>query len=393
MNILLVHNFYKFPGGEDTVVNNEYNMLKEHGHNVILYTKDNKDIKSDSLLDKGKLAFDAIFSKQSYREVKDIIEEEHIDIMHVHNTMTLVSPSVYYAAKDKKIPIVQTMHNFRHICPGATLYQKGTPCERCLNHGLCHAVIGRCYRHSLAETLVSTLSLYINRVGGIYKHINYICLTNFNKKKLLKAEQYIDKDKLFVRPNFIPEIEYKEMPADKAYYIYVGRIEDIKGVDIIVKGWEKLGNDEPDLYICGTGDKESYIKKYIKSHNITNIKLKGFVPKEELYGLIKNARALVFSSRVYETFGMVIAESYSLRTPVIAADFGNGGRLVKAGYTGFKFLPENPDSLCSVVKHMNNLTESERNQLGENSYKVYKKHFTKEAGYKSLMEIYKNARL
>lgn len=136
----MVHNYYQIPGGEDTVVANEKKMLEEHGHKVVLYTRNNAELKTMNLLQKMLLPFTTIFNPKTYREIKKIIKKEKIDIVHVHNTLNLVSPSVYYAAKAMKVPVVQTIHNFRLLCPGATFYRDGHICEDCVSKGLMCAV-------------------------------------------------------------------------------------------------------------------------------------------------------------------------------------------------------------------------------------------------------------
>ncbi|WP_336790603.1 glycosyltransferase [Paenibacillus sp. MMO-177] len=204
--ILFVHNYYQIPGGEDTVVANEMNMLLDQGHEVILYSRNNSEIKSMSIFQKLLLPLTTIFSLKTYREVKKIIKQEKIEIVHVHNTLSLISPSVYYAAFSRKVNVVQTVHNFRLICPGALLYREGEICEDCLSNGLKCAVTNSCYRNSKMQTLICVLMLKIHRLLGTYKRINYICLTEFNKRKLLQVnegnKQIINPEMVFVKPNF-----------------------------------------------------------------------------------------------------------------------------------------------------------------------------------------------
>ena len=126
--VLIVHNYYQIPGGEDTVVVNEKKLLEDHGHEVVLYTRHNAELKTFSKIQKLLLPFSTIFSRKTYREVKTLIKNEKIDIVHVHNTLNLVSPSVYYAAFHCKVPVVQTIHNFRLLCPGATFFRGGQIC-------------------------------------------------------------------------------------------------------------------------------------------------------------------------------------------------------------------------------------------------------------------------
>ncbi len=206
-NVLIVHNYYQIPGGEDTVVSNEKRLLEEHGHKVILYCRDNKEIKDFSISQKLVLPFVSIFNGRTYRDIKRVIQEEQIQIVHVHNTLHLISPSVYYAAVRCHVPVVQTIHNFRLLCPGGTFYRDGHICEDCVTKGLGCAVWHGCYRDSRIQTLVCVINMVFHRRMGIYGKINYICLTGFNKEKLSQLNrtgkrQMIRPEKIFIKPNF-----------------------------------------------------------------------------------------------------------------------------------------------------------------------------------------------
>lgn len=120
--ILIVHNYYQVPGGEDTVVANEKKLLEKNGHKVILYSKSNSELKNMNIFQKLMLPVNIVFNFKTYKDIKKIIKDKHIDIVHVHNTLSLISQSVYYAAISCKVPVVQTVHNFRFLCPNATFY-------------------------------------------------------------------------------------------------------------------------------------------------------------------------------------------------------------------------------------------------------------------------------
>lgn len=199
--VLIVHNYYQIPGGEDTVVANERKLLGDHGHEVILYTRDNKEMKTMNLFRKLLLPFTTIYNPRTARDIKRIIRKQGVDIVHVHNTLNLVSPAVYYAALKCGVPVVQTVHNFRLLCPGAAFYRDGHICEDCVKKGLSCAIRHGCYRGSRLQTLICVVSTLIHRMTGIYGKINYICLTEFNKEKLIQLKQ-IDSKRVFIKPNF-----------------------------------------------------------------------------------------------------------------------------------------------------------------------------------------------
>lgn len=378
--VLIVHNYYQIPGGEDTVVTNEKKLLESHGHEVVLYTRHNSELNSLSKGQKLLLPISTIFNFQTYKEVKKIIKAENIDIVHVHNTLNLVSPSVYYAAFACHVPVAQTVHNFRLLCPGATFFRDGHVCEECLSKGLVCAVKHKCYRGSRVQTLACVISAWVHRLIGTYKKLNYICLTDFNKDKLLQLKQ-IKKEKVFVKPNFVEEAK-EVVPYDKRkdQFIYVGRLEEIKGIDILLEAWKLMGTDAPELLMCGKGPLEDWAKEFIKKNELSNVKLLGFVQNDEVRKMIGESKALILPTQVYEGFPMTIAESYACGTPVIGSDLGNTGSLIENGVSGYKFEPDSSKELAEAVKKI----ESSDLVIGREVIEKY----SSERNYRSLREIY-----
>lgn len=391
MNILIVHNYYKLPGGEDTVVQSEKNLLESRGHKVVLYTRSNKELDELGILGKLLLPINTVFSMKTYREVKAIIKREKIDVLHVHNTLSLLSPSVYYAGFKCKIPVVQTVHNFRLLCPGATFYRDGKICEDCLHKGLRCAVKHRCYRGSLMNTLASVFTLKIHRLLGTYRKLNYICLTEFNKSKILQVPG-VKESQIFIKPNFTTKsVEYDDSIVRDGY-LYVGRLEKIKGIDVLLKAWKILGDKAPKLTICGSGDLKDKCRKYIKKNGLSSVDLLGQTPNEVVKDLLQKSKALIFSTQVYEGFPVAIAESFMMHTPVIVGDIGNAGSLINDGVTGVKFVYDDPGSLADVVSKFDS-NGNGYSTLGENAYKDYQDKYTEEANYSILMDIYRQCML
>ncbi|MGN0552816.1 MAG: glycosyltransferase family 4 protein [Oscillospiraceae bacterium] len=381
-NVLVVHNYYQLPGGEDTVAQNEISMLKEHGHKVIFYTRSNSEIKNMDLIRKVGLAFSSIFSFRTYRDVRKMIREESIDVVHVHNTLSMISQSVYYAALSMNVPVVQTVHNFRMLCPAATFYRDGHICEDCVEKGQMCAVKHKCYRGSRSQTLVCVINTLFHRMTGIYGKINYICLTEFNKTKLLQLRQ-ISAEQVSVKPNCINctgTIICEDDRSDQ--YIYAGRLEKIKGIDVLLDAWALLGKNTPKLILCGAGPMEDWCRKYIAEHSL-NAELRGQLQNNEVRSLLAESKALILPTRWYEGFPMSIAEAFSVGTPVICSDIGNAASIVDEGVTGCKFSPGNAQELAEAVKRCKDLCNS--------TFDVFQKKYTAENNYKQLFEIYRCA--
>lgn len=353
--ILIVHNYYQVPGGEDTVVANEKKMLEDNGHEVILYSRNNSELKELSKFQKLCLPFITVFSFKTYREVKKIIKDKKIDIVHVHNTLNLISPSVYYAAFGHKVPVIQTIHNFRLLCPGATFYRDGVICEDCVSRDLKCAVKHKCYRGSRIQTLACVVTLIVHRLAGTYKKLNYICLTDFNKHKLLqlnsRGKSRICENKVFVKPNFV-KIDRKVIPFNKRknQFVFVGRLDKLKGIDLLLEAWN--GIKDSNLIICGTGPEEDWCKQYIEENNLTNVRMIGFVSNEEAKKIIAQSKALIIPTQWYEGFPMTIVESYTSGTPVIGSNIGNVSCLIQENVSGFTFQYDSSKELKNTVMSM-----------------------------------------
>lgn len=385
--VLIAHNHYQISGGEDTVVNSEMEMLKDNGHEVILYTRHNDEIKKLNKVLRVLLFFSYIFSITTFLEVRKIIKENSINIVHVHNTFPLISPSVYYAAFSLGIPVVQTIHNFRLLCPGATFTRNNSICEDCVNKGLRQALRHKCYRDSFSQTLAAVLILWIHRFLGTYKRITaYITLTNFNKNKLLKLTE--DDKRIFVKPNFVKQqIEKINTENYKDYFIYIGRIDKLKGINLLINSWTKIRNDK--LYIIGDGPEKDNIMKLIHARKLSNIKLFGFMDRKQALEIVGKAKAIIVPSQWYEGFPMTIVEAYSMGVPVIGGDIGNLSYVIKDNVNGLIFKYNDSEELINAVKKLETKKEFIIN-LRKGAFKTYKDNYTEDKNYNLLYGIYDN---
>lgn len=379
--VLIIHNYYQIPGGEDTVVANEKEMLEQHGNTVILYSRNNSELTEFSGVRKALLPLSTVFNLRTYREVKKIIKEKKIDIVHVHNTLNLISPAVYYAALSCKVPVIQTIHNFRLLCPGATFYRDGHICEECAEHGLKCSVKHSCYRKSKLQTIVCAVNTWIHRMTGVYGKINYICLTEFNKEKLLMLKQ-IKRKQVYVKPNFVAGGDSELVPSKKNQnqFIFAGRIDKLKGIDILLKAWKIMGTEAPRLIICGTGPMENWCREYIEVNRLLNVEMRGFLPNDDAKQLIAESKALILPTQWYEGFPMTIVEAYSVNTPVIGSDIGNVKSVITPGVTGELFEMGSSEQLVMAVKRCM--------EHGEYVFRTVNEMFSMEKNYKTMMSIY-----
>ena len=252
MRVLIVHNSYRTsaPSGEDTAVRNERDMLERHGVDVSTFERCNDDIDISSSIGKSAAAINTVWSQRSRSELRRVVRRLRPDIVHVHNTFSKLSPSIYGACKAEGVPVVQTLHNYRFFCPAALLLRNSRPCEECLDRSLLQSVWHRCYRRSAAATATLAGMLMLHRAIGTYSRDidRYIALTQFARGKALKGG--IAEPKLVVKPNFLPDPPTAGR-GEGGYIAYVGRLLEGKGADTLVKAWRQLPSVR--LRIVGDG--------------------------------------------------------------------------------------------------------------------------------------------
>lgn len=386
--VLMVHNFYQIGGGEHTVFENEVKLLRDHGHEVIEYTRSNDELKKSKI----KLIFSpfsTLWSFRTYRDVKRLIKEKNIDIVHCHNTFPLISPSVYYAARKCGVPVVQTIHNFRFLCPNGTFFCDGKVCELCRENGNFRSAIkNKCYRDSTIQTLIVVAMLTLHRFLGTYKKINYIFLTEFNKEKF-KDLIDINGKNVFVKPNFVDVKQNQGDSREKGQivkFVCAGRLEENKGIGLLIERWKSLSRDYY-LHIYGYGTLKDQVEKATKEQE--NVQYFGFKSQDEIFRDLRSSYGLIFPSIWYEGFPMIIAESFALGVPVLTTSMGNQADVINQSCGGVTFDPESEQSFSSAIKMM----ISDNKLLSENARNYYQSTLNADSNYASIEEIYNSAEI
>lgn len=398
LRILIVHNAYKIPGGEDAVVSNELQLLRDAGHEVFLYKKNNAELDSYSLFQKLRLPFRAIYSRKTRREIQALIKEHQIDLVHVHNTLLVISPSVYDAARSLDVPIVQTIHNYRLLCPNALFLREGQICQDCLSHGLRQSVKHACYRGSRSQTLIVSLMLAYHRQRGTYRHLSYICLTEFNKNMLLRLSLHgkpmLAASQIYVKPNFTADpgtpVPYS---GRQPYFLFASRMDASKGIFVLLRAWklyEQKASHPKELVLCSSGPDEDATREYIRKHALSHVTMLGQLSHDEVLEKMRNALAVCLPTQWYEGFPVVIAESFACGTPVIGSNIGNVGALVKHGETGLTHAPTDADGLADIFLHWDPSSETVQ-AMSANARKIYENAYTPGKNLELLEEIYRNA--
>lgn len=381
MRILSVHNYYQIRGGEDESSEAEQNLLREMGHVVEVYTETNDRIADINAL---QMAANTVWSQSAYQKVKQQLAKPQCDLLHVQNFFPLISPSVYYAAKSQGVPVVQTLRNYRLLCPNGLFFRQGKVCEDCLGQAVpLPGVIHGCYRESrLASSAVVTM-LTVHRLMQTWLEMVdvYIALSEFARAKFIQGG--FPPNKIIVKPNFVnPDPGIGE--GKGGYALYVGRLSVEKGLDTLLNAWEHLGKQLP-LKIVGNGPLSAQV--IAATEKFVGVEWLGRQPMTEVYRLMGEAKMLIFPSKWYETFGRVALEAFAKGTPVIAANIGAIAELVDHGRTGLHFRPGDYEDLVAQVEfalaHPQQLNQMRRQVRVE-----FESKYTAKENYRQLMEIY-----
>ncbi|MBV9612250.1 MAG: glycosyltransferase [Acidobacteriaceae bacterium] len=384
MTILQVHNFYQQPGGEDEIFRAEHALLTGRGHTVFEYVVHNDAINDMSPLSAG---LKTIWNADTSRGIREMIQRQRPDIVHAHNTFPLISPALYYAASAERVPVVQTLHNYRLLCAGGNFFRDGEVCERCLGAAVpAAAVWHRCYRKSGFATGAVGAMLVTHRLAGTWRNRvqTYIALTEFAKRKFIEGG--LPGNRIAVKPNFLlNDPGFEAQTGD--YALFAGRLSEEKGIRTLLEAWERLGATVP-LKIAGAGPLSGCVEERIAS--LAGVQYLGFCPREQLKSLIRQARVLIFPSVCYEGLPVTIIEALASGTPVIASALGSMNELIEDGVNGFHFRAGDSNHLVAVVESCFANAAALRDMRRAARFS-YEQNYTPDRNYLLLLEIYEKA--
>lgn len=379
MRVLIVHNSYQIPGGEDSVVDDEIQLLRHGGIECRLFSVTNDAIVS--LPAKLKAGINVVYNFDARNSVRRAIREFRPQVVHVHNFFPLLSPSIFDACRDEATPSVMTLHNFRLLCPAALLHPDEKLRERSLHRACWWTVRERAYRNSMPATLALAAMVEFHKRRGTWqsKVDRFVALSPWAKAKFVEGG--LPAERIVVKPNAVAR---PLMPASarRNGALFVGRLDDQKGIKSLVQAWKEVNYP---LRVIGDGPLTNAVREATTACDITFL---GRQPREVVQREMLTARLLVLPSQGHEMFPLTVVEAFAAGLPVLCSDLASLRSLVVPGVTGLTFPSHDPSALAATVRQAL-ANEGQLSEVAGRASLAYEEHYSPDANLKALLDIYR----
>ena len=403
MKVLLINKFLYPKGGAPISTLTTGSLLSKKGHEVFFWGMEHPDnpeyphsdlfvdyadlVDGGSICKKARTSFNVLYSLQAKQRIKQFIEIERPDIVHLNNFAHQISPSILHVFKKYNIPSVMTMRDYKLVCPAYTMLSNGKVCEKCKDGKYYNCLFNKCTHNSLAKSLVNTIEMYFHhKILKIYDLIDvFISPSAFLKDKV--KEMGFDREIEYL-PNFVDFADFQpKYESGQKSIVYFGRLSSEKGLSTLLDAVKEL---DIQLMIIGDGPIKHQLQAKAADDNINNVSFLGYKSGDELQGIIKNAIATITPSEWYENNPRTVIESFALGKPVLGARIGGIPELVKDGKTGYTFESGSVNDLRSKI---NLLIEdpNEAIKMGQAARKHVETEFCSERHYIGLTNIYERA--
>ena len=400
MKLLVVNKFYFLSGGAERYIFELNKVLEKNGCTVIPFSmKDDRNFPSEyshyfvsnidfknklSTFDKLKSIPRILYSFESKGKILKLIADFKPDLAHVHNIAHQISPSILPVLKKQGIPIVQTLHDFKLVCPSYLFHNHGKTCEKCKGDKFYNVFMDRCIKDSFSGSFLIAVEMYFHKIINVYDNIDvFITPSLFMKNKL--EEFGANPKKLIHIPNFVSAESFSPNYSFEDYIVYFGRLSEEKGVMTLLKAMDKSWKFK--LLIVGEGILRQDLEKYVEEKKLNNVIFTGYKKEKELKDLIKNAMFTVIPSECYENCPMSVLESFAMGKPVIGSNIGGIPELINEEVDGLLFEPGNAMDLRDKMLYLSN-NPGKIKEMGKQGREKVEKLYNIELHYQKINEIY-----
>lgn len=389
MKLLAIHNYYQQAGGERVSYEAQMALLRAHKHQIIQYNRFSSEIEQYNFSQKLKFFLSTVYSLKTYKEITKLLKQERPQIAHVHNVFPLISPSIYWALHDAGIPIVQTIYNFRFLCPNGLFYINGQICERCKKGNTVHAVRFRCFRNSRLLSALYAFTIGLHRRLGTFNLIDaFIVPADFTGNKLVEGGITVSENIhtiKYILPDDVISRTEAHVSSKEPYVVYIGRLSPEKGIWTLLEAFESFNGLK--LKILGEGPLLEPIRLWIKQNHARHIDTFGFVSGSTKWEILRKAIATVVPSEWYENSPFSVLESLAAGTLVIGSNVGSMPEIVEDKVTGLLFRAGDSGDLRRKLEWVGSNFEKST-QMGLNAQNKFQIQHTPTGYYNQLMSLY-----
>jgi glycosyltransferase involved in cell wall biosynthesis len=393
--ILNVSQNYYVRGGSDRYFFALTDLLQRHRHRVVPFASrqpGNLPTPWQRYFPRG-VDFDApgprdlvrfVYSADAAKRLRRLLADEPIDLAHLHIYYGQLTASILPVLREFGVPIVQTVHDFKVVCPVYSLMSRGQICEACAGHKFWKAALKRCNRGSAARSLLSAVESYVSRwLGNADRIDHFIAVSNFQREKLIQLG--LPPKRITTIHNFADTQQITPQTTPGEYLLYFGRLEKLKGIFTLAAAAARV--PDVQIVVAGRGEAENELRAVIADRGIHNVRLVGFKQGAELEQLLRGSIATLIASEGYDNCPMSILESYSYARPVIGSRMGGIPELIRPNIDGLVFPPGDADALAGHLDWMFH-HRGEAVEMGLRGRAKVEQEFNSEVHYQRLRAVY-----
>jgi glycosyltransferase involved in cell wall biosynthesis len=362
--VLAVNKYFYPRGGAERYFLELSRMLARRGHEVVPFSMQDPENepspygeyfvspsgfdRRETLPDMLRAAARVIYSVEARRKIEALVERARPDVAHLHNIAHQLSPSILYGLRARGVPVVQTLHDYKLVCPNYQMFVDGAVCERCRGGRYYNAVLHRCMHGSLLRSLNVCAEAYLHAAVGTYRRLVELFVAPSRSLRERMIAHGVEPSRIVHVPHAISLEGYEPTYEPGGYAAYIGRLAVGKGADVVLKAAARV--PEVRFVIAGTGPLKDDLEAEAAHLGLDNVEFLGYVTGGELRSAFSGALCVIVPSECFENSPITVFESFAYGKPVVGASIGGVPELVVDGETGLLFEPGDAEALGDRIR-------------------------------------------
>ncbi len=363
-SLLHVFNRYLFHGGEEKIIDVIHDQLAQH-HRIERCWFDSREWHGPAAPSAAGQAMRLFYNPESRARFEAAVDQHRPAAAIFHNIYPVASPSLYRAAQQRGLPVIQFLHNFRPFSVSGTLYARGQILNEALRGNYWREVRYGAWQDSVVKSALFAVLLKALHASGWLRSVRaWVAISDFMRERFIEAG--IPPERIHTLRHFWQAMPEAPPAEDAGHYLFLARLVEVKGVEPLLHAWDslytQLGERTPPLHIGGEGPLEALVKQHAASN--PSIRHLGLISGEAKHDALRRCRALIVPSTWWEPLGLVTYEAYDFAKPVLAARSGGLTETVQHETTGLLHQPGDVAGIVRDVLAMEQRSADERAAMG-----------------------------